>query len=202
MVPTRRCSPLGTSTLYRRVGADTLVLGADTSVLPPRYQHVRTDTPVVADCGLRIAIRHQRVHSPYLTMSARYYLERSSVRDRRPPWKSLGMCRCVTNKGESGLGKASPWQSKGQGRQSVRNSSGSVVGCPLNEREKAWSKEVHHRVSSLSGVPPQSPTQEHEPARCHATASWLPSKDPLTKDSPPLPPLPSALLKGRDPTLP
>ena len=26
---------------------------------------------------------------------------------RGPPWKSLGMCRRVTNKGESGFGKAS-----------------------------------------------------------------------------------------------
>ncbi len=25
---------------------------------------------------------------------------------RGPPWKSLGMCRRVTNKGESGFGKA------------------------------------------------------------------------------------------------
>ena len=31
--------------------------------------------------------------------------ERSLV--RVPPWKSLGMCRRVTNKGESGFGKAS-----------------------------------------------------------------------------------------------
>ena len=44
------------------------------------------------------------MHPLYLTMSARYYPERSSV--RVPPWKSLGMCLRVANKGESGIGKA------------------------------------------------------------------------------------------------
>ena len=44
------------------------------------------------------------MHSLYLTMSARYYPERRLV--RVPPWKSLGMCLRVTNKGESGFGKA------------------------------------------------------------------------------------------------
>ena len=44
------------------------------------------------------------MHSLYLTMSERYYPERRSVRG--PPWKSLGMCRRVTNKGKSGFGKA------------------------------------------------------------------------------------------------
>ena len=44
------------------------------------------------------------MHSLYFTMSARYYPERSSV--RIPPWKSLGLCLRVTNKGESGFGKA------------------------------------------------------------------------------------------------
>ena len=45
------------------------------------------------------------MHSLYLTMSARYYPERIGVRGA--PWKSLGILRRVTNKGESGFGKAS-----------------------------------------------------------------------------------------------
>ena len=45
------------------------------------------------------------MHSLYLTMSARYYPERRLV--RVPPWKSLGLCLRVTNKGKSGFGKAS-----------------------------------------------------------------------------------------------
>ena len=44
------------------------------------------------------------MHSLYLTMSARYYPERRLV--RVPPWKSLGLCLRVTNKGKSGFGKA------------------------------------------------------------------------------------------------
>ena len=45
------------------------------------------------------------MHAFYLTMSARYYPERIGVRGT--PWKSLGLLRRVTNKGESGFGKAS-----------------------------------------------------------------------------------------------
>ena len=48
--------------------------------------------------------RHQGVHSFYLTMSARYHPERSLV--HVPSWKCLGLCLHVTNKGESGFGKA------------------------------------------------------------------------------------------------
>ncbi len=44
------------------------------------------------------------MHSFYLTMSARYYPERRLV--RVPPWKSLGLCLRVTNKGKSEFGKA------------------------------------------------------------------------------------------------
>ena len=44
------------------------------------------------------------MHSLYLTMSARYNPERSSV--RIPPWKSLGLCLRVAYKGKSGFGKA------------------------------------------------------------------------------------------------
>ena len=43
---------------------------------------------------------------PQSKMSARYYPETNYL-VRAPPWKSLGMCRRMTNKGKSGFGKAS-----------------------------------------------------------------------------------------------
>ena len=48
--------------------------------------------------------RARTVHSFYLTMSARYHPERSLV--HVPSWKCSGLCLHVTNKGESGFGKA------------------------------------------------------------------------------------------------
>ena len=45
------------------------------------------------------------MHPLYLTTSARYYRERIPVRGL--PWKSLGLIRRATNRGESGFGKAS-----------------------------------------------------------------------------------------------
>ena len=56
----------------------------------------RVRYPLTTDSGM---------HSLYLTTSARYYPERIGVRGA--PWKSLGVIRRATYKGESGFGKAS-----------------------------------------------------------------------------------------------
>ena len=47
---------------------------------------------------------------------------------RGPPWKSLGMCRRVTNKGESGFGKVSD---RAKAERTL-TTEGTSVGCPLN----------------------------------------------------------------------
>ena len=66
---------------------------------------------------------------------------------RGTPWKSLGMCRRVTNKGESGFGKASDRVKAEDHRPS------GILGevwCPLKRREKARPLFVgHYRVPSL-----------------------------------------------------
>ena len=80
------------------------------------------------------------MHSLYLTTSVRYYPERNSV--RVPPWKSLGLCLRVTNKGKSGFGKASDSANakdlRPQGILGVN-----VVGSP---RKGALSTEGLYRV--------------------------------------------------------
>ena len=87
------------------------------------------------------------MHSLYLTMSARYYPERRLV--RCPPWKSLEMCWRVTNEGESGFGKAND-RVEAKEHRLYGILGGSVVGCPLNRREKARPLfEGHYRVPSL-----------------------------------------------------
>ena len=83
---------------------------------------------------------------------------------RGPPRKGLGMCRRVTNKGESGFGKASDRVKAKHHRPSGILG---VVGCPLSRREKARPLfEGHYRVPvSIPGAlikrrgpdPPLSP---------------------------------------------
>ena len=68
---------------------------------------------------------------------------------RGPPWKSLGMCRRVTNKGKSGFSKAND-RVKAKEQRPYGILGGSVVECHLSRREKARPLfKNHYRVPSL-----------------------------------------------------
>jgi len=60
---------------------------------------------------------------------------------REPPWKGLWPIWRVTNKGEIGFGKASD---RVRRRTTAQKGilGGSVVGCPLKGRGKAWPGEL------------------------------------------------------------
>ncbi len=63
------------------------------------------------------------------------------------PWKSLGMCRRVTDKEKSGFGKASD---RVGAKEHLLYKIPVEVGRPLNRREKARPLfEGHYRVPSL-----------------------------------------------------